>query len=69
MARETKSTKTAQRQKKDRDRQQSRRDDMVAERRPDTHAVDRAVSEAVAYRHGWPRYGGYPSLGNRGVRG
>ena len=49
MPRETKSTKTAQRQKKDRDRQQTRRDEMVEERRPDTHAVDRAVSEAVAY--------------------
>lgn len=62
MTRETKSTKTAQRQKKDRDRQQSRRDNMVAERRPETHAVDRAVSEAVAYVMAGHGMAGIPPL-------
>ena len=34
---------------KDADRQQARRDTMKAKRKPDTHAVDRALSEALAY--------------------
>jgi hypothetical protein len=49
MTRETKSLRRERRQKKDRDRQQVRRDGMKARRKPDTHAIHSAITEAFAY--------------------
>ncbi len=45
----TKSQRLRVRMKKDADRQAKRRTAMRDEGRPETHAVDRAVAEAVAY--------------------
>jgi hypothetical protein len=49
MPRETKSQRVSRQMKKDAERQQRRREKMAQDRRPDTHAVDRALSEALAY--------------------
>jgi len=49
MAIETKSQRLARQMKKDAQRQAKRREKMGAERRPETHAVDRAIVEALAY--------------------
>lgn len=45
----TKSRRLKQRMEKDADRQAVRRETMRSERRPETHAVDRALAEAIAY--------------------
>lgn len=45
----TKSRRLKQRQAKDADRQAVRRETMRSEGRPETHAVDRALAEAIAY--------------------
>lgn len=47
--RETKSQRRERRERKDRERQQVRRDAMKADGRPDTHAVNSAITEALAY--------------------
>lgn len=45
----TKSQRLHRRMKKDAERQAERRAAMAEQRRPETHAVDRALAEAVAY--------------------
>lgn len=49
MTRETRSQRIERRLRKDRDRQQVRRDGMKDRGKPDTHAVNSAVAEALAY--------------------
>lgn len=49
MATETKSQRLTRQMKKDAQRQAKRREKMGTERRPETHAVDRAIVEALAY--------------------
>lgn len=45
----TRPQRIARRQRLDAERQSTRRKTMAVERRPDTHAVDRALAEALAY--------------------
>lgn len=45
----TKSQRLKKRMERDAERQSTRREKMRAQRRPETHAVDRALAEAVAY--------------------
>lgn len=45
----TKSQRLYRRMRKDAERQAQRRAAMAEQRRPETHAVDRALAEAVAY--------------------
>jgi hypothetical protein len=49
MPNETKSQRLTRQMKKDAERQQRRRASMAEKKKPETHAVDRALSEALAY--------------------
>ena len=49
MATETKSQRLTRQMKKDAERQARRRAKMVESGKPETHAVDRALAEALAY--------------------
>lgn len=49
MPTETKSQRLTRQQKKDAERQQRRRVKMAETGKPETHAVDRAIAEALAY--------------------